>query len=81
LGVYLLLGSPLYFEHPTLQGFNFSGGLSFSPEFLALVLALSIYTATYISEAIRAGIESVDNGQKGVVLHLFCRVFYSKISC
>jgi len=64
LGVYWLLGSPLHFDYPSLQGFNFDGGLSFSPEFLALVLALSIYTATYISEAIRAGIESVDNGQK-----------------
>ncbi|CAC9605109.1 L-amino acid ABC transporter (Glu/Asp/His/...), permease protein 1 AapQ [uncultured Gammaproteobacteria bacterium] len=64
LGVYLLLGAPLHFDYPSLQGFNFEGGLSFSPEFLALVLALSIYTATYISEAIRAGIESVDNGQK-----------------
>jgi len=68
LGVYLALGLPLHFDYPSLQGFNFQGGLSFSPEFLALVLALSIYTATYISEAIRAGIESVDKGQKEAAL-------------
>lgn len=68
LGVYLSLGLPLHFDYPSLQGFNFQGGLSFSPEFLALVLALSIYTATYISEAIRAGIESVDKGQKEAAL-------------
>ncbi len=68
LGVYFIFGSPVYFDYPSLQGFNFRGGLSFSPEFLALVLALSIYTATYISEAIRAGIESVDKGQKEAAL-------------
>jgi general L-amino acid transport system permease protein len=61
--VYLVSGLPMHFEYPSLQGFNFSGGLSFSPEFLALILALSIYTATYIAEAIRSGIESVDKGQ------------------
>ncbi len=68
LSVYLLLGSPIHFDYPALQGFNFTGGLSFSPEFLAIVAALSIYSATYISEAIRAGIESVDKGQKEAAL-------------
>ncbi len=68
LGVYLMLGSPVYFDYPGLQGFNFRGGFTFSPEFLALAFALSIYTATYISEAIRAGIESVDKGQKEAAL-------------
>jgi general L-amino acid transport system permease protein len=66
--VYLLSGLPMHFEYPSLQGFNFSGGLSFSPEFLALILALSIYTATYIAEAIRSGIESVDKGQTEAAL-------------
>ncbi len=66
--VYWLVGSPLYFDYPAFQGFNFSGGMSLSPEFLALAFALSIYTATYIAEAIRSGVESVDQGQKEAAL-------------
>ena len=62
--VYWALGSPLYFDYPALKGFNFRGGMSLSPEFLALAFALSVYTATYIAEAIRSGIESVSKGQK-----------------
>ncbi len=62
--VYFILGSPLTFDYPALKGFNFKGGMSLSPEFLSLAFALSIYTATYIAEAIRAGIESVSKGQK-----------------
>ncbi len=62
--VYFLLGSPLYLDYPALKGFNFKGGMTLSPEFLSLAFALSVYTATYIAEAIRSGIESVDKGQK-----------------
>ena len=54
----------LYFEFPKLSGFNFEGGFSVSPEFFALAFALSIYTATYIAEAVRSGIGSVSKGQK-----------------
>ena len=64
LVVFFLLGSPLHFDYPALTGFNFKGGRTFSPEFLALAVALSVYTATYIAEAIRSGIEAVDKGQK-----------------
>ncbi len=64
LGVYFLSGSPLHFDYPALKGFNFRGGMSYSPEFLALTFALSIYTATYIAEAIRSGIEAIPKGQK-----------------
>ncbi|SMM98839.1 Glutamate Aspartate transport system permease protein GltJ (TC 3.A.1.3.4) [uncultured Candidatus Thioglobus sp.] len=66
--VYLLLGSPVHFDYPALTGFNFKGGMSLSPEFLSLVFALSVYTATYIAEAIRSGIESVSTGQKEAAL-------------
>jgi len=62
--VFFLMGSPLYFDYPELKGFNFKGGRVFSPEFLALAFALSVYTATYIAEAIRSGIEAVNKGQK-----------------
>ncbi|MBA5248514.1 Glutamate Aspartate transport system permease protein GltJ (TC 3.A.1.3.4) [hydrothermal vent metagenome] len=68
VAVYFILGSPLSFDYPALKGFNFKGGMSLSPEFLALVFALSVYTATYIAEAIRAGIESVSKGQKEAAL-------------
>jgi general L-amino acid transport system permease protein len=47
--------------HP--QGLSFSGGVRLIPEFVALVLALAIYTAAYIAEIVRAGIESVPRGQ------------------
>lgn len=68
--VYGLLGAPLHFDYPALKGFNYAGGMSLSPEFLALAFALSVYTATYIAEAIRSGIESVDKGQKEAALSL-----------
>jgi general L-amino acid transport system permease protein len=62
--VYLIMGSPLSFDPPVLKGFGYRGGMTYSPEFLALTFALSIYTATYIAEAVRSGIEAVAKGQK-----------------
>lgn len=62
--VYFVSGQPISAEYPHLKGFNFKGGLSIIPELLALIFALSIYTATYIAEAVRAGIEAVPSGQK-----------------
>ncbi|MEA3384397.1 MAG: amino acid ABC transporter permease [Campylobacterota bacterium] len=61
---YLAAGAPITLDNPALRGFNFGGGMSYSPEFLALTFALSIYTATYIAEAVRSGIEAVARGQK-----------------
>lgn len=62
--VYFVAGQPITAEYPVLKGFNFNGGITIIPELLALLFALSIYTATYIAEAVRAGIESVPKGQK-----------------
>lgn len=62
--VYFIVGQPISAEYPLLKGFNFKGGLAIIPELLALIFALSIYTATYIAEAVRAGIEAVPSGQK-----------------
>jgi general L-amino acid transport system permease protein len=62
--IFLLLGSPLQLDYAILGKFNLKGGLAIVPEFVALTLALSVYTATYIAEAIRSGIEAVDKGQK-----------------
>jgi general L-amino acid transport system permease protein len=59
----LITGFPLKWDYPVLQGFNFQGGLVLSPEFVALVFALSLYTAAFIAEIVRAGILGVSHGQ------------------
>ena len=61
---YFIGGAHLNFSFPELAGFNFKGGKTLSPEFLALTFALTIYTATFIAEAVRSGIEAVSHGQK-----------------
>lgn len=54
---------PVEIDFPVLSGFNFTGGGFLSPEFTALLLGLSIYTAAFIGEIVRAGILAVDRGQ------------------
>ena len=56
-------GSLTTLDAPRLNGFNFSGGMSFSPELTALVLGLTIYVATFIAEIVRAGVLSVPRAQ------------------
>jgi general L-amino acid transport system permease protein len=60
---FLVTGSPLSWDMPTLQGFNFRGGMTIIPEFAALLIALSIYTGAFIAEAVRSGILAVSKGQ------------------
>lgn len=60
---WLIGGAPTALDRPVLQGFNFSGGKTLSPEFGALLIGLSTYTAAFIAEVVRAGILSVDRGQ------------------
>jgi len=62
--VFFLAGSPLSFEYPVFKGFNFKGGLAFIPELAALTFALAIYTAAFIAEIVRSGINAVSEGQK-----------------
>jgi len=59
----IVTGFPLSWEIPALKGFNFVGGTVIIPEFVALWLALSIYTASFIAEIVRAGIQAVSHGQ------------------
>ncbi|MBN8875545.1 MAG: amino acid ABC transporter permease [Rhodospirillales bacterium] len=63
LVVWAVLGAPLTFEVPVLRGFNFQGGGTLSPEYFALLLGLVTYTAAYIAEIVRSGIQAVPQGQ------------------
>lgn len=60
---FFVSGAPIEIEYPALQGFNYSGGFTVPPELTALVLGLVIYTAAFIAEVVRAGIQSVSYGQ------------------
>ena len=66
---FLIGGVSLDFETPVIKqlsttGFIYEGGLSIPPELIALTLALSLYTATFIAECVRAGIQGISKGQK-----------------
>ncbi|MDB4002082.1 ABC transporter permease subunit [Oceanospirillaceae bacterium] len=63
MAVYFLIGSPIVWDVPALKGFNFKGGIVLRPEFIALWLALSLYTAAFIGEIVRAGIIAISHGQ------------------
>lgn len=63
LVVLIATGVPVTWEMPELRGFNFRGGITVIPEFLALWLALSIYTASFIAEIVRSGIQAISHGQ------------------
>jgi len=58
-----LAGAPTAMDVPVLTGFNFEGGLNISPEFSALLLGLVLYTAAFVAEVVRAGIQAVSYGQ------------------
>ncbi|HSH43010.1 MAG TPA: ABC transporter permease subunit, partial [Arenicellales bacterium] len=63
VAAFFLAGRPVSLDPPALEGFNIQGGLALRPEFTALWLGLSLYTAAFIAENVRAGIQSVDRGQ------------------
>ena len=62
--IWLILGSPFRFTQPRLAGFNFQGGMVFTPEFASMLFALSMYHASFIAETVRSGIQAVSKGQK-----------------
>ena len=63
VAIWAAMGAPFAWELPVLRGFNFQGGGTFSPEFGALLMGLVIYTAAYIAEIVRSGIQAVPGGQ------------------
>jgi general L-amino acid transport system permease protein len=66
-------GTPTTMSVPELKGFNFQGGLNVSPEFSALLLGLVLYTAAFVAEAVRAGIQSVSKGQQEAAMSIGLR--------
>lgn len=63
IAVWLAFGAPLQWDVPALMGFNFKGGLQLSPEFIALLVGITVYTGAFIAEIVRSGIQSVPAGQ------------------
>jgi len=60
---WILNGAPTQMDVPMLKGFNFQGGRNISPEFSALLIGLVLYTASFIAQIVRAGIQSISHGQ------------------
>jgi general L-amino acid transport system permease protein len=70
---WLGFGTPMAMDVPKLIGFNFEGGLTVSPEFIALLLGLVLYTAAFVAEVVRAGIQSVSKGQREAAMAIGLR--------
>jgi general L-amino acid transport system permease protein len=71
--VWLAAGSPMKMNAPKLTVFNFEGGLTVSPEFMALLLGLVLYTSAFVAEVVRAGIQSVGKGQREAAMSIGLR--------
>jgi general L-amino acid transport system permease protein len=74
LGAFVASGMPLDFVYPEKGRFNIRGGIEILPEFIALLFGLSIYTAAFIAEAVRAGIQAVSHGQTEAAYSLGLRL-------
>ena len=59
----VLASPPLTLDVPALQGLNYRGGLTLSPEYSALLFGLTFYTGAFIAEIVRAGLQAVSRGQ------------------
>ena len=60
---WVLIGAPFALTFPELKGFNYRGGIVLTPEFASMLTALVLYTASYVAEIVRSGIEAVSKGQ------------------
>jgi len=63
LFTFFMAGSPMSIDMPALKGFNFKGGTSIKPEYIALTFALAYYTSCFIAEIVRGGILAISKGQ------------------
>jgi general L-amino acid transport system permease protein len=68
--VFVALGAPFHLDMPQLGAFNFRGGVTVTPEFAALLVGLVVYTAAFIGEIVRSGIQAVSRGQSEAALAL-----------
>jgi len=68
--VFFISGAPMAWDIPAMKGFNFKGGTSIKPEYIALTFALSYYTSCFIAENVRAGILAISHGQTEAALAL-----------
>ncbi|WP_137151722.1 amino acid ABC transporter permease [Devosia sp. FKR38] len=68
--VWFISGASVAFDPPVLERFNFKGGLQLPPEFVALLFGLTIYTASFIAETVRGGIQAVSRGQTEAAMSL-----------
>lgn len=66
-------GAPIAMDVPVLQGFNFKGGINVSPEFSALLVGLVLYTAAFVAQIVRAGIQSISSGQTEAAMSIGLR--------
>lgn len=70
---WVLCGSPTEMDVPAMKGFNFVGGRNISPEFSALLVGLVLYTAAFVAEIVRAGIQSIRKGQTEAAMSIGLR--------
>jgi len=68
--VWSAFGAPMKMNVPKFSGFNFEGGFTLSPEFMALLMGLTLYTAAFVAEVVRAGIQSVGKGQREAAMSI-----------
>ena len=67
---WVVCGAPTELDIPALKGFNFQGGQNISPEFSALLFGLVLYTASFIAQIVRAGIQSISHGQSEAAMSI-----------
>jgi general L-amino acid transport system permease protein len=71
--IFFIMGQPIGLQYPELKGFNFKGGFHMRNSLIALWLALSLYTAAFIAETVRSGIQAVSKGQSEAAFALGLR--------
>ncbi|MFT7522511.1 MAG: general L-amino acid transport system permease protein [Candidatus Paceibacteria bacterium] len=71
--IFFIMGQPIGLQYPELKGFNFTGGFHMRNSLIALWLALSLYTAAFIAETVRSGIQAISKGQSEAAFALGLR--------